>query len=119
MISRFLAKIVISIAVLGVAAVELGSPLLVRAQLDGVAHDVADEAALTLGQSRDPRQSQAMAEQVVADRHATLRSFQIDGSGAVNVEVAREAPSLVVKKLDKAKSWYDVMVSASASRRGP
>ncbi len=118
MISRFLAKVVISIAVLGFAAVELGSPLIVRVQLDGVAHDVADESALTLSRSGDASQARATAEQIVLDRDASLRSFAIDGARTVNVTVAREAPSLVLKKVDKVRSWYDVSVTAAAPKRG-
>jgi len=119
MISRFLAKIVIAIAVLGLAGVELGSPLIVRAQVDGVAHDIADEAALTLAQSRNAGQAQATAEQIATARRASLRSFQIDSAGTVNVVAAREAPSLVLKRWGKVKSWYDVTVAASAVKRGP
>ncbi|HSH61187.1 MAG TPA: hypothetical protein VK988_16415 [Acidimicrobiales bacterium] len=118
MISRFLAKVVISIVVLGFAAIELGSPLVVRLQLDGIAHDVADEAARVLGQSRNAAQARATAEQIVVDRDATLRSFEIDTAETVNVTVAREAPSIVLKKVDAVKSWYDVSVAATAPKRG-
>lgn len=113
---RFLAKIVIPIVVLGVAAVELGSPLFVRAQLDGVAHDVANEAAFTLARTHEPVQAQATAQDVVAGRHATLRAFRVEGPATVNVSVAREAPSAVLKKWGRTKSWYDVEVSTSATR---
>ncbi|MDQ3574014.1 MAG: hypothetical protein M3378_05415 [Actinomycetota bacterium] len=116
MISRFLAKIVITIAVLGFAAVELGSPLIVRAQLDGVANDVASEAALAMFQSRDPSLSRATADRVVAGRDATLQSFAVDGTGTVSVWVSRQAPSLILKRWDTMKSWYDVVVSASARK---
>ena len=119
MISRFLAKVVITIVVLGFSAVELGSPLVVRVQLDGVAHDAADESAHTLSQSRNALQAQAAAEQIVLDRDASLRAFGIDAAGTVNVTVAREAPSLLVKKLDAMRSWYDVTVTAAAPKRGP
>ena len=119
MISRFLAKVVISILVLGFVAFELGSPLIVRLQLDGVAHDVADESALALGQSRNPSMARGTADQIVLNRGASLRSFEIDAAGAVNVTVAREAPSLILKKVGKTKSWYDVSVAAAAPKRGP
>ena len=119
MISRFLAKVVITIAVLGFAAVELGSPLVVRVQLDGVAHDAADESARALSQSCNTLQAQATAEQIVLARDASLRAFGVDAEGTVNVTVAREAPSLLVKKLEAMKSWYDVTVTAATTKRGP
>lgn len=118
-ITRFLAKVVISIVVLGFVAVELGSPLVVRLQLDGIAHDVADEAARALGQSRNAGQARTTAEQIVLDRDATLRSFEIDAAENVNVTVARDAPSLLAKKLDALRNWYDVSVAATAPKRGP
>lgn len=118
MVSRFLVKVVVVIAVVGVAAVEVGSPLVTRLQLDGVAHDAADDAAYTLFQSRDANQSRATAEQVVARRDATFRDFHIDTAGAVHVTVGREAPSFLLKKWERLESWYDVTVAATAARRG-
>ncbi len=117
MISRFLAKVVITIVVLGLAAVELGSPIITRFQLDGVANDAASDAAHTLFQTRDVTLSRATAEQVVSGRHAAFRGFQIDGTGAVRVTAGREAASLLLKKWDRLKSWYDVTVTSDATRR--
>ena len=119
MISRFLAKVVLGIAVVGIVAVELCSPLVVRVQLDGVAHDAADESAFALSRSGNAATARAAAEQIVLDHGASLRSYEIDAAGTVRVTVAREAPSIVVKKLDQAKSWYDVSVDATAAKRGP
>ncbi len=117
MISRFLAKVVITIVVLGLAAVELGSPIVTRFQLDGVTNDAASDAAHTLFQTRDPNQSRATAEQVVSGRDAAFRDFQIDGEGAVRVTAGREAPSLLLKKWDRLRSWYEVKVTSKATRR--
>ena len=118
MISRFLAKVVIAIVVVGLAAVELGSPLITRLQLDGVANDAASDAALTLFQTRDANQARATAAQVVSGRDATFRDFQVDSSGGVQVTVGRQAVSLLLGKWDRLKSWYDVTVTSSAARRG-
>jgi len=118
MISRFLAKVVITIAVLGFVAFELGSPPVVKLQLDGLAHDVADESARALAQSRSADQARGTADQIALEHSASLRSFEIDTAGAVNVTVAREAPSLALKKWDTTKVWYDVSVSATAAKRG-
>ena len=116
MISRFLAKVVISIVVVGIVAFELGSPLITRFQLDGATHDAADDAAFSLFQTRDPRQSRATAEQVLANRGVTFKDFAIDTTGTIHVTGGREAPSILLKRWDKLKSWYDVQVSATARR---
>jgi hypothetical protein len=118
MVSRFLFKVVVVIAVVGLAAIELGSPLVTRLQLDGVALDAADDAAHTFFQSRDANQSRATAEEVVSKRDAAFRDFQVDSTGAVHVRVRREAPSFLLKKWDRLASWYDVTVSGTAARRG-
>lgn len=117
MISRFLVKVVLVIVVLGVAVVELGSPLVTRVQLDGAASDAADDAAYTLFQTRNPSQARATAEQVVAGREATMEDFHVDSAGTVHVTVRREARSFLLKNWDRVKSWYDVRVTASAVRR--
>ncbi len=117
MISRFLAKVVIAILALGVAALELGSPLVTRLQLDGVANDAASDAALTLFHTRDANQARATAEQVVAGRDATFRDFQVESDGAVRVTVGRQATSLLLERWDRLKSWYDVTVTSSPARR--
>ena len=114
MISGFLIKVVVVIVIVGGALVELGSPLIVRAQIDGVAGDAASDSALTMFQSRNATQSRTTAEQVVSARHATLKDFQVDTTGAVTVTVEREAPSLIAKRW--LKTWYDVEVSATAVR---
>ncbi len=118
MISRFLAKVVLATVVVGLAAVELGSPLITRLQLDGVANDAASDAALALFQTRDADQAQAAAAQVVSGRDATLRDLEIDGAGGVRVTVGRQAPSLFLNQWDRLKSWYDVTVTSSTVRRG-
>ena len=115
MVSRFLIKVVLVIVVVGGAIVEFGSPLVVRAQLDGVANDAASDAAYTLFQTRDANQSRATAQQVVSTRDATFKDFQVDASGAVTVAVEREAPSVLAKRW--LESWYDVEVSSTAVRR--
>jgi hypothetical protein len=117
MIIRFLAKVVIAIVVVGLAAVELGAPLVTRFQLDGVANDAAGDAALTLFQTRDVNQSRLTAEQVVSRRDATFHNFQVDETGAIRVTVGRQAPSLLLKKWDRLKSWYDVRATSTATRK--
>ncbi len=115
MVSRFLIKVILIIVVVGGAIVEFGSPLVVRAQLDGVANDAASDAAFTMFQTRDANQARATAEQVVSTRDATFKNLQVDPSGAVTVTVGREAPSLIAKRW--LASWYDVEVSSSAVRK--
>lgn len=118
MIGRWLLKVVVAIAVVVLAAVELGSPVVTRLQLDGVAHDSADEAAHELRQGASPEQAQARAQEVAAGQRAALEGFRLDAQGTVHVIVSRQARSLLLKNWDPTKSWYDVKVSATGARGG-
>jgi Flp pilus assembly protein TadG len=113
-IGRWLIKIVLGIALLGFVAVELGSPLITRATLDGAAHDAANDAAHELFQSRDQAKAQAVAEEDVRDDGAHLDVFNIDEQGTVHVTLSKQARSYVLHKFEPTRDWYNVRVSASA-----
>jgi len=113
-ITGWLMKIVLSFVLVGVLAVELGAPLVTRAQIDGVAHDAADSAALDLLDHNDLERARAVAQEIADDKDVVLESFTVDNRG-LRVTVARQAWSLVLKKWDKTKTWYDVRVTATAS----
>ena len=114
MITGWLFKIVFGIALVGFLAVETVSPLVTRAQLDEIAHDAADNAALNLLETNDAEKARAVAMNIAVGKDAVLSRFAIDQTG-VNVTVEREARSVLLKKIDQFRSWYAVKVSATAS----
>lgn len=114
MIVGWLVKIVLGFALTGLMIVELGSPLVTRGQIDGVAHDAADSAALALLDHNDLERARAVAQEIADDKNVTLESFTVDNRG-LRVTVVRQAWSLVLKKWDRTDSWYDVRVTATAS----
>lgn len=116
MIAGWLVKIVLVIALLGFAALELGSPLWTRAQLDGVAHDAADEAARVIASSNDFDQANAAAAEIADQHGATLVEVSRTGpqSRGVRVTVFREARSYLLDRFGPTKDWYDVTVDATA-----
>lgn len=115
MITGWLLKIVLSFVVAGVLVAELGAPLVTRAQIDGIAHDAADNAALDLLDHNDPVRARAVAQEIADDKNVVLEAFTVDQRG-VRVTVARTSWSLLLKKWDKTKSWYDVRVTATATK---
>lgn len=118
MIARWVLKVVAVIGVVGFVVVELGSPLVTRVQLDGVANDAADDAASSLTHSRDQSHAAATARQVAAARGAQLTRFQVDpATSAVHLTVDRQARSVLFRKWGPLENWYRVEVSASAGRR--
>ena len=115
MITGWLLKIVLAFALVGFLGVELGSPLVTRAQLDTVAHDAADNAVLDLLAHNDDERARQTALDIVTEKSAVLKHFEITTTGVV-VTVEREARSFLLKKVEQLESWYDVEVTATASR---
>lgn len=113
MITGWLSKIVVSLVLAGVLIAELSSPWVAKAQLDGVAHDAANNAALDMLEHNDVERARAVAQQFADDNHVILKDFAVDSRGVV-VTVEREAWSLALKKWDKMKDYYDVKVTATA-----
>jgi Flp pilus assembly protein TadG len=117
-IAGWLAKIVIIIALLGFAAVELGSPLWTRAQLDGIAHDAADEAARAFEDQGKTDQARKAAEDKAAADDAVITSFSgPDNQGRIHVTVFREAKSYLLHNFGPTKDWYAVSVEATSQTK--
>ncbi|MEA3076682.1 MAG: hypothetical protein QOF60_1590 [Actinomycetota bacterium] len=118
MISGWLVKLLVGIAILAFAVIELGSPLIGRAQADDAAHAVADEVAFHLhdpGQFTDEALKQACATE--AARHTvTVLACDYDGTtNKVNVTITKHARSFLLDKISVTKDWYDVEAHASAT----
>jgi hypothetical protein len=113
-ISSWLFKIVVGIALAGFLVVELGSPLLTRATLDGTAHSAADDAAHEMFQSHDPDKAKTLADQDAQNDHAQLQQFSVDEQGTVHVTLYKQAKSYVLHNFKPTRDWYNVRVSASA-----
>jgi len=116
-ISSWLVKIVVAIAIVGFLIIEVGSPLVVRVGLDSDAHTAADEAAKELTLTRDSAKARAVAESDAESAHARLESFDIDGQGIVRVTLSKQAKSYVLHNFEQTRSWYDVRVNASAASK--
>lgn len=114
MISSWLLKLVIGIAVVGLVLFEVGSPLVTKAILDGQVHDAANDAAHEYFQDHDVGRAQAVAQQNADDDHAKLDDFHIDDQGTVHVTLSKQARSYVLHNFGPTKDWYAVRLSATA-----
>jgi hypothetical protein len=117
-ITGWLLKIVLVIGIIGFLAVEGGSPLIVRAQLDGAAHDAANDAAAEYLSSHNVDTARARADADAAKEGGTVQAFEIDSQNVVHVTVYKQARSVLLRKWNKLKSWYDVRVSVTSASRG-
>ena len=118
MITGWLVKIILSIALVGVLAIELGSPLVMQAQLDGVAHDAADAAGLELRSNGSQEAAEAEAVRVADENNASLEEFTMVDADRARVTVRKEARSFLLKKWNRTKSWYDIKKSATSEDEG-
>lgn len=114
MISRWLLKIIIGVAVVGLILFELGSPLVETAILDGQTHDAANDAAHEYFQNHNLDRAHAVAQQDADDDHAKLDVFTIDDQGTVHVTLSKQARSYILHNFGPTKHWYDVRTSATA-----
>jgi hypothetical protein len=117
-ISGWLLKLVLSLGLLALVVFEAGSPFIARVQLDGIAADVARVGRVSYEKSGQARQAKAEAEAKAAEEEVALTNFEITREGGVSVTVQRTAPSVVVSKWDKAKSYYDVSVDGLSEKGG-
>ena len=115
MISGWLIKLVVGIALAGFVLFELGSPLVTRTILDGQAHDAATDAAKDYFSGHDVGKAQAVAQQDATTDGATLAAFTVDDQGTVHVTLSKKAKSYVLHNFGPTKHWYDVSVTASAT----
>ncbi len=114
MISGWLVKVVLVIALLGFLAFELGSPLIVRAQADDAAHEVANEASFRLRDSYTQQTLDTACAQEATEQKVQIKSCTVNEQRAVLVTVAKEAKSYLLHNIGPLKSWYNVEASATA-----
>lgn len=114
MITGWLVKLVLGIAIVGFLAIELGTPVIVRTQLDGLAHDAADEAGFVIRDRGSPEAAQQAAAAIAAKDDATVEAFSVDEQGKVTVTLRKEARSYLLKKWDRLKGWYDIKKTATS-----
>ena len=118
MIGGWLVKVIVGIALLGFAVVELGSPFVARAQADDAAHEVANEASLRLKKDFTQATLDDACKTEAEEHDVTLVACTFDTpSNEVRVTVTKHARSFLLDQFDATKDWYDVEASAEAERR--
>lgn len=118
MISSWLVKVVLGIALIGVAVIELGSPLIARAQADDAAHNIANSVAFQLSESGSASQERldASCSEQSAKESVELVSCEVNGDGHVEVRVRKEARSLLLGSWSVTEDWYRPTATAVSER---
>ena len=118
MIGGWLIKVLVGIAVIGFAVVELGSPLVARAQADDAAHEVANEASFRLRDDFTQESLNEACTEEAAEHDVTVEKCDFNReTNEVIVTVRKQARSFLLDRFDVTKDWYDVTASATAEKR--
>lgn len=115
-VPTWLVMTVLALGPVGLIVFEAASPVVVRAQLEGVARDAVDAAVIALLDHNDAQRARSVAQEIAHDSDAVVKSLTVDQLG-LHVVVGREAQSLVLKHWDRTRDWYDVEASATAAVR--
>lgn len=96
-------------------AVDLGSPLVVRVQLDGTAADATAAGGRTWLRGRDATAAEAAAREQAQADGASLDRFEIMSDGRVAVGITKQAQASVFDRIEQLASWYEVRVDATST----
>lgn len=118
MISGWLLKVVIGIAVIAAAVLELGSPLIARAQVDDAAHNIADEVAFRLNARNSQEELDTACREEGEKESVEVLTCTVDSQGRVQVTARKEARSFLLKGWSVTEDWYHPEASATADGPG-
>jgi hypothetical protein len=117
-IGGWIVKVIVGIAVIGFAAVELGSPFVARAQADDAAHEVANEASFRLRDDFTEQSLQDACTSESEEHDVVLDSCTFDNeTQEVVVTVTKHARSFLLDRFDATKDWYVVDATARAEKK--
>jgi hypothetical protein len=116
-ISGWLIKVILGILLVGFAVVELGSPLVAKAQADDAAHEVANEASFRLRDLKTQEVLDATCKAEAAKHSVDIVACGVNSKNEVAVTVHKHARSFLLDRISVTKDWYDVEASATASEK--
>ena len=114
MVGSWLLKVIIGIALAGAILIEVGSPLITKAQADDAAHEIANEAAFRLRDSFTQGTLDETCKREAEDHDVSLVRCEVNSKGEIEVRVRKEARSLLLKNWSATEDWYYPEVTAVA-----
>lgn len=112
----WLVKLVVSLAIVGVAAFEAGAVVVARVGADGVANDAANEAAFVYARGANADAAREAAVEEASRLDARLIDLSVENEGrAVVVTIAKKAKTLFLHRIGATRSWSE----ARSTRRRP
>jgi hypothetical protein len=113
----WIVKLIVLLAILGVASFETGAIIVSKVTADRVAIDAAQEAGQVLATSRDASKAEEAARRVAAKDEVIVTSFKVIAGGKyVEVTCSKKASTFIVqhigflKRFATANSTHDGLV---------
>ncbi len=97
------------------AAVDLGSPLVVRVQLDATAAEATAAGGRQWLRSLDAKAAEAAAREEAEADGASLERFEIMSDGRVVVGLTKQAEARAFDRVEQLDTWYQVNVEATST----
>jgi hypothetical protein len=105
-ITGWLLKLVVSLAIVGVVLFEAGAVIVARVNVDSIASDAAGEAALEYAKAPNATQAEKVARDFVERRDATLVAFSVSPDGKViTLTVEKIAKTLIIQRFAATRKW--------------
>jgi hypothetical protein len=105
-VTGWIFKLLISLALVGVVAFEAGAVIVARVTVDGVASEAAGEAASAYARGQNAGAAEAIAKEYAASHGATMVGFTIENQGrAVTVTVEKRARTILLHRIGATEKW--------------
>jgi hypothetical protein len=115
-ITGWLLKLVISLAIFGLVAFEAGAIVVAKVTIEDIAGDAVGAAAHEYGTTKSQDAAEKAAREVAESKGAVLEAFSVVENGrAVVVTVSKPAKTLFLHRIGVTKDWA---VASSTRRRG-
>jgi hypothetical protein len=117
-VGSWLIKVVLGIALVGAIVIEVGSPLVAKAQADDAATQIADETAFRLRDNFTQEELDASCTEEGDKHDVTVVVCDFDSNtNEVVIRVQKEARSLILKNWSATEDWYHPEVTARSERK--
>ncbi|MBI4728243.1 MAG: hypothetical protein HY775_01885 [Acidobacteria bacterium] len=105
-VTSWLLRLLIILALFGVAVFEAGSVLIARVQVDGIAIDAATEAGSEYARFHSEAAAERAAEDVARRSEARVVDFRVSADGReVIVTVEKRAKTIFIHKIEALRRW--------------
>lgn len=105
-VTSWLLRLLIILALFGIAVFEAGSILIARVQVDGIAIDAAAEAGSEYARFHSEPSAEQAAKDVARRSDARVVDFRISADGReVVVTVEKRAKTIFVHKIEALRRW--------------